>query len=99
MICAQSLNSLLIFKNQIAKPKIPLKIHKPDSDDDGALEVVRAVRGFGLSEAEGGRVRGAQEHPWPQDGRPTLQALPTPQVKSVAAGGAKGCDVVKNLIE
>ena len=45
--------------------------------NDGTLEVVQRVRGFRVGEAEGGRVRRAQEHAGSQDGRPALQALPT----------------------
>ena len=48
--------------------------------NDGTLEVVQRVRGFRVGEAEGGRVRRAQEHAGSQDGRPALQALPATQV-------------------
>ena len=44
--------------------------------------MVQRIRGFRVREAEGGRVRGTQEHARPQDGRPALQALPAPQVIS-----------------
>ena len=67
-------------------------------DDYGALEVVRAVRGFGLCEAEGGRVRGTQEDTRAQDGRPTLQALPPPQVIPLQEGRQEAEKVSQNEI-